>query len=37
VLTEHGEKHYARHLEQYRRLYPDLHLTPAEPRRCAGE
>ena len=28
VLTEHGAQHYARHREEYRKLYPDLHLPP---------
>jgi hypothetical protein len=29
VLTEHGGEHYARHREEYRQLYPDLHLPPS--------
>lgn len=28
VLTGHGREHYARHREEYRQLYPDLHLAP---------
>lgn len=26
ILTEHGREHYARYREEYRQLYPDLHL-----------
>ncbi|MBF6102200.1 hypothetical protein IU510_29725 [Nocardia cyriacigeorgica] len=29
ILTEHGGEHFARHHEQYRQLYPDLHLAPS--------
>ncbi len=29
VLTEHGGEHFARHREEYRQLYPDLHLAPS--------
>ncbi|MGW5383984.1 hypothetical protein [Nocardia sp. NPDC003963] len=28
VLTEQGSEHYARHREEYRQFYPDLHLAP---------
>ncbi|MEV0297019.1 hypothetical protein [Nocardia sp. NPDC050710] len=29
VLTELGGQHFARHREEYRQLYPDLHLAPS--------